>query len=217
MCKGHAVYCSHTDVDIHSLPTNITLLYLPYSTLRSDNYDVELSNFRHLGLLNISHSQIAPNMISNFLQYLPNLRVLLMRNASIQDLSLKLFIHQRTLKILDLQKNSIGLLTNGCFMGLITLTTLDLHNINIYQIQPKSFDGMLSLRLLNLSSNELEYLDSDIFQSLNMLISVDLRGNTFKGIDSSTFRHLHSLLYVSTVQLCCYVEAPSICIMDNTR
>ena len=217
LCKGHAVYCAHSDVDIYSLPTNMTLLYLPYTTSSANSSDDQLSNFKDLGLLNMSNSRLATNVIRDFLLYLPKLRVLLMRNASIGDLSSKFFIHLPMLNILDLKENVISILTTGCFTGLVNIASLDLHNMNIETIQSKCFDGMKSLQLLNLSSNQLEFLDYDIFQSLTMLINVDLRGNAFKEIDISAFQNVYILMHVSTMQLCCYVEAPSICINDDFR
>ena len=216
--KGHAIYCTHTDVDINNLHSNMTIMYLPYTTSRINTLDDQLFNFIELGLLNMSNSRIATNVIKNFLHYLPNLRVLLMRNSSVNDLYLKLFTNLRLLTILDLQKNSISLLTSECFTGLVSVTSLDLHDINIKKIEPKTFDGMDSLQLLDLSNNLLDYLDDGIFQSLMMhLRYIDLRGNTFKEIDINTFKKLHVLVHVSTVQLCCYIDASSICLKENSR
>ena len=196
----------------------MTLLYLPYTTSRIHNFDDQLFNFIELGLLNMSNSKIATNVIKNFLHYLPNLRVLLMRNTSVRDLYPNFFTNLRFLAILDLQENSISLLTSRCFKGLVSVTSLDLHDSNIKKIQSKSFDGMYSLQLLDLSNNLLDYLDDDIFQSLIIhLRFIDLRGNTFKEIDINTFKKLHILLYVSTVQLCCYIDASSICLKENLR
>ena len=195
----------------------MTLLYLPYTTSRAYSSDVQLTNFKDLGLLNMTNSRFTSNVLRILLLHVPNLRVLLMRNASIRDLSSKFFIHLPMLNILDLQENSISVLTTGCFTGLVNIALLDLHNMNIEYIQSKSFDGMDSLQLLNLSSNQLEYLDYDIFQSLRMLINVDLSGNAFKEIDISAFKKLYILVHVSTIQLCCYVESPSICIHEKLR
>ena len=217
LCKGHAVYCTHTDVDIYKLPTNMTLLYLPYTTSRTDNYGAPMSIFSDLGLFNLSHSRIAPNIIRNFLEYVPKLRVLIMRNCSIHELSLRFFTHLRFLNILDLQENSFPVLTGGCFTGLFTVPSLDLHNLHIHELQPKTFQGMSSVQLLNLSTNLLVYLDDNIFQSMTKLISVDLSGNAFKRIDSNTFNQMYSLVLVTTNQLCCFVDAPSICVQNNPR
>ena len=196
----------------------MTFLYLPYTTSRTNDLNDQLFNFIGLGLLNMSNSRIATNVIKNFLHYLPNLRVLLMRNASVRDLYPNFFTNLRLLTILDLQENSISLLTSGCFTGLVSVTSLDLHHNNIKKIQSKSFDGMDSLQLLDLSNNLLDYLDDGIFQTLIMhLRYIDLRGNTFKEIGINTFKNLHVLLHVSTVQLCCYVDATSICFKENLR
>ena len=217
LCKGHAVFCTHTDVDIYILPTNMTLLYLPYTTSRTNNLDVQLSNFPDLSLLNMSNSRIAPKILHKFLSYLPKLRVLLMRNCSIPDLSAKFYTNLRSLNILDLQENSFPVLTSGCFTGLITISSLDLHGLNVYELQSKTFQGMNLMHLLNLSTNMLDYLDDGIFQSLTRLVSVDLSGNPFKEIDSNAFKTMYSLVVVSTIQLCCYVEPPSICIHITSR
>ena len=194
------------------------MLYLPYTTSRTNDLNDQLFNFIGLGLLNMSHSRIDTNVIKNFLHHLPNLRVLLMRNVSIRDLYPNFFTNLRLLTILDLQKNSISVLTSGCFTGLVSLTSVDLHDIKLKKIQSKSFDGMDSLQLLDLSNNLLDYLDDDIFQSLIIhLRYIDLRGNIFKEINMNTFKTLHVLLHVSTVQLCCYINASSKCLKDNLR
>ena len=193
----------------------MTMLYLPYTTSRTNDLNDQLFNFIGLGLLNMSHSRIDTNVIKNFLRYLPNLRVLLMRNVSVNDLYPNLFSNLRLLTILDMQENSISLLTSGCFTGLVSVTSFDLHDNNVKE---KSFDGMDSLQLLDLSNNLLDYLDDDIFQSLIIhLRYIDLRGNTFKEIDINTFKNLHVLLHVSTVQLCCYIDVSSICLKENSR
>ena len=217
LCKGHAVYCTHTEVDIYRLPINMTLLYLPYTTSRANNLDVQLSNFPDLGLFNMSHSRIAPSILRNFLSYLPKLRVLLMRNCSIHDLSPNFFNHLRSLHILDLQENVFPVLTSRGFTGLITVSSLDLHDLHVYELQSKTFQSMNLMHLLNLSTNMLDYLDDGIFQSLTRLVSVDLSGNPFKEIDSNAFKKMYSLVVVSTIQLCCYVEPPSICIHITSR
>ena len=195
----------------------MTLLYLPYTTSRTNNLDVQLSNFPDLGLFNMSHSRIAPSILHSFLKYLPKLRVLLMRNCSIHDLSPNFFNHLRSLHILDLQANLFPVLTSGCFTRLITVSSLDLHDLHVYELQSNTFQNMDSMQLLNLSTNMLDHLDSDIFQSLTRLVSVDLSGNAFREIDSNAFKTMHSLVVVSTIQLCCYVEPPSICIQINSR
>ena len=207
ICKGHVIYCAHTSVDMYSIPVNVTLLYLAYVTDGTHQpCDKQLETYTNLSLLNISNSKVVDCVIYNFLLFLPNLRILLMRNTSITDLSSTFFTRLPMLTILDLQGNFIPVLSSGSFNGSISVPLLDLHGMMIRKIESRGFEGLLSLHILNLSYNKMDKLVEGRFQYLVSLKVLDLRGNIFKSIQSYTFTGLHILLLTTYEQPCCYAE-----------
>ena len=207
ICKGHVIYCSHTSVDMYSIPINVTLLYLVYVTDDTHQpYDKQLETYKDLSLLNISNSIVVNRVIYNFLLFLPNLHILLMRNTSITDLSSTFFTRLPMLTVLDLQGNFIHVLSSGGFNGSISVPSLDLHGMTIRKIKSRAFEGLLSLHLLNLSYNNIDHLYDGRFQYLVSLKVLDLRGNIFKSIQLYTFTGLHILLFTTYQQTCCYAE-----------
>ena len=218
ICKGHVIYCSHTSVDMYSIPVNVTLLYLAFVTDGTHQpYDKQLESYRDLSLLNISNSKVVHRVIYNFLQFLPNLRILLMRNTSITDLSAKFFTKLPMLTILDLQENFFFILSNGCFNGSISVPLLDLHGMMIRKIESRGFEGLLSVHLLNLSYNKLDHLYDGRFQYLVSLKVLDLRGNSFKSIQWYTFTGLHISLLTTFEQTCCFANVWSACYSSIKR
>ena len=221
ICKGHVIYCHLTGVNMSSIPTNTTLLYLShvevYNTQGDDHVQQAEHSYPNLTLVNITDSQIAPQVLYEFLLFLPNLRVLLMHNASLIELRWNFFMRLHKMQILELQRNNISILTSGCFLGCSEVTSLDLHGMFIRIIQSKSFDGMASLQLLNLSYNRLEHLSDDIMQTMYALSIIDLRGNKFKRIHSHTFYGLDATIYTTSSQLCCFVPPTSTCYATDLR
>ena len=221
LCKGHAIYCHLTVVDLRSIPINTTLLYLSYvevyNTHRADHVLQAGHTYPHLTLVNITDSRIVPQDLREFLSFLPNLRVMLMQNASLMDLKWNFFRRLHKMQILELQRNTISILTSGCFFGCSEVISLDLHGLFIRNIQPKSFDGMASLQLLNLSYNRLEHLSDDIMQTLYALSIIDLRGNDLKGIHAHTFHGLDATIYTTSPQMCCFVPPTSTCYVTDLR
>ena len=221
LCKGYAIYCYQTAIDMHSLPLNTTLLFMRYVTsnrTQEPAHDQQSRNtYPNLSLLNMTSSQIIPQILHEFLQLLPNLRVLLLQNASIIDLRWNFFTQMHQLNVLELQGNAIVILTSGCFFGTSEVLFLDLHKMSIHKIQSKSFEGMSSLRLLNLSHNKLEHLSDGIMQGTPSLLIIDLQGNAIKDIDVFMFHGLHIIVYASTPQMCCFVPQTSLCHVTTIR
>ena len=215
------IYCHQTGVDMRSIPINTTLLYLRhvevYNTLDADHVLQAGHTYPHLTLVNITDSRIVPQALYEFLSFLPNLRVLLIHNASLIDLSWNFFMRLHKMQILELQMNNISILTSGCFMGCREVISLDLHGMFIRNIQPKSLDGMASLQLLNLSYNRLEHLSDDIMQTLYALSIIDLRGNALKGIHAHTFHGLDATIYTTSPPMCCFVPPTSPCYVTDLR
>ena len=218
ICKGHVIFCSHTSVDMYSIPVNVTLLYFAYITDSTQQpYDKQLETYHNLSLVNFTNSKITDRVIYNFLLFAPNLRVLLMRNASLTDLSSSFFTKLLMLSYLDLQGNYIHSLAGGCFNGSISLPWLDLHGMTIQKIESHAFEGLMSLHLLNLSDNELDHLYEGGFKYLISLKVLDVRGNIFKSIQRLTFTGLHVSLFVTYEQTCCYANVVSTCYPTISR
>ena len=221
LCKGHIIYCFQTVINIAALPVNMTFLYLSEvvnSISQNPGYDNhEQRKYPNLSLLNMTNSRIQQDIIYNFLLKVPNLRILLMTNCSINDLNKKFFTRLHKLNVLELQGNQIHLVSSECFLGTSGVPLLDLHGMSIRLIQPKSFEGMTSLKLLNLSYNELEDLSDEMLQYLPALSIVDFRGNTFTDIHSFAFHGVHINVYTSIQPMCCFVPATSTCLMDSRR
>ena len=218
ICKGHVIFCSHTSVDIYSVPVNVTLLYFSYITDSTQQpYEKQLKTYHNLSLVNFTNSKIFHSVINNFLLLVPNLRVLIMKNASITDLSSSYFTNLLMLNYLDLQGNFIHSLTSGCFNGSISVLWLDLHGLMIQKIEPHAFEGLLFLHLLNLSYNKLAHLYDGRFKYLISLKVLDLRGNSFKNIQLHTFTGLYVSLFTTYEQTCCYASVLSACYSVITR
>ena len=221
LCKGHAIYCVQTAVNMRNIPENTTLLYLTHATSSSQQGpvdDKQLSNIcPHLSLLNMTSCRLAPQDVYDFLLRVPNLRVLLMTNASLTNLRMNFFVHLQKLNVLDLQGNHIYILTSRCFFGSSGVHLLDLHGMSISTIHFKSFEGMTSLRLLNLSHNNLERLSSGIVQSIAALSIIDLRGNILKDIHVLLFHGKPLMVYTSTLQMCCFAPSTSMCYVPDFR
>ena len=200
---------------------NTTLLYLRNVAISRSQKPVpdiqSLNIYRSLSLLNMTSSQIVPQILHDFLQLLPNLRILLLQNLSITDLRLNFFTKMEYLHVLELHGNLIDILTSRCFLGTSEVLFLNLHNMSIYKIQSKSFEGMSSLRLLNLSYNKLEHLSDGIIQNLPSLTIIDLQGNVITDINVLTFHSLNIIVYTTTPQLCCFVSLTSSCHVDKIR
>ena len=79
-----------TPIDLHSLPMNTTLLYLrSVTSIRRQEFSNDTQStfiYLNLSLLNMTNSGIVPQILHNFLQLLPKLRVLLLRHSSITNL-----------------------------------------------------------------------------------------------------------------------------------
>ena len=216
LCKGRAIYCSNTHVDIYNLPTNATLLiYTACDT--STIHNVSSRIYPNMGLLNLSNSRILLDDLRKFLRMVPNLRVLLIRNASLNDLGKQLFFDLKSLNILDIQENSIVSISSESFTGLKGVPLLDLHSLLIRSIHSKSLVGMDSLQMLNFSSNLLTYLPTDVFSSLRSIKDIDLRGNLITNIPVVTFDGLNITLHISNYQLCCFIKRPSLCVGNQKR
>ena len=214
ICKGYAIYCHQTAVDLRDIHVNSTLLYL--RSVLIDNYkkhrDTQTPDiYPNLSVLNITIGKIDLRSIHNFLLLVPNLRVLVMQNISLTDLSRNFFTNLQILNILELQGNHLYSLTSGCFLGCSSVFSLDLHDLFINTIQVKAFDRMSSLKQLNLSFNSLERLSRGILQSLSSLSIVDLRGNSFKDIQLLTFHGISVIVYTPSLQMCCFVPKSSTC------
>ena len=203
---------------MYSLPVNVTFLYLTSVTDNTQtNHNNQFKLYKNLLLLNISNSIINKRVIYNFLLFQPNLRVLMLRNTSMTDLTLNYFTRLLSLSILDLQENVIFSLTSGCFHGLVNVPLLDLHGLKIHKIEPEAFEGLLSLLVLNLSYNNLDHLYNGRFQYLVSLTVLDLRGNVFKSIQMLSFTGLQSLVFTTYARSCCYVDTLSTCYSTITR
>ena len=206
---------------MRNIPTNTTLLYARYTdvyiTKEADNVQQSGHTHPNLTLLNITNSRVDPQALYEFLLYLPNLRILLLQNASIKDSNLKFFRQLQKMQILDLQGNHIIMLKSRFFTGASEVVLLNLNSMSIHKIQSKTFEGMASLQLLNLSYNNLEHLSDDIVQSLDSLSKIDLRGNDFKDIHSYTFNGLDATIYTSKLHLCCFVPPTSTCYVTDLR
>ena len=206
---------------MHSLPLNTTFLYMRYVTSNRTqepaHHQQSRNIYPNLSLLNVTSSRIIPQILHDFLQLLPNLRVLLLQNASMIDLRWNFFTQMQQLNVLELQGNAIVILTSGCFFGTSEVVFLDLHEMSIHKIQSKSFEGMSSLRLLNLSHNKLEHLSDGIMQGMPSLFIIDLQGNVIKDIDALMFHGLHIAVYTSTPQMCCFVPLTSLCHVITIR
>ena len=198
-----------------------TLLYLRNVAISKSQKPVRdiqsLNIYPNISLLNMTSSQIVPQILHDFLQLLPNLRVLLLQNSSITDLRLNFFTKMEHLNVLELQGNVINILTSRCFLGASEVLFLNLHKISIYKIQSKSFEGMSSLRLLNLSYNKLEHLSDGFIQNLPSLTIIDLQGNAIRDINVLTFHSLNIIVYTTTPQMCCFVSLTSSCHVDKIR
>ena len=200
------------------MPVNVTLLYLTSVTdTTQTTHNKLLKLYKDLSLLNISNSVINDRVIYNFLLVLPNLRILIMKNTSMTDLSSKFFTRLLRLNILDLQENSIFSLTSGCFHGLGNVPWLDLHGMKIHEIESETFEGLLSLLLLNLSYNNLDHLYNGRFQYLVSLTVLDLRGNVFHSIQMLAFTGLQSLVFTTFARTCCFVNRWSACLSATIR
>ena len=166
ICKSHAVYCAYTGVDVFSFPLNTTLLYLLNTTSSSmELNDLHSTDFLNLLVLNMSASQIPFQIIQQFLDFLPNLRVLYMRNSLITNLDGIHFKNLWKLQILDLQLNSIHSLSSRCMLGLSYVLDLDFHQMSTRYIQSRAFEGLYLLELLNLSNNSVGVLNRNIFHT----------------------------------------------------
>ena len=218
ICKSHAVYCAHTGVDVFSFPLNTTLLYLLNTTsISMELYDLHSTDFLNLLVLNMSASQIPFQIIQQFLDFLPNLRVLYMRNSLITNLDGIHFKNLWKLQILDLQLNSIHSLSSRCMLGLSYVLDLDFHQMSTRYIQSRAFEGLYLLELLNMSNNSVGVLNRDIFHDLPSLLHVDITHNVIIDIHISTFHGLDIIVSVSSNIICCYMKNPANCETETLR
>ena len=217
MCKGYAIYCFQTDVNIMDIPANTTLLYLKEVTSSNTLEPQHQNTYPYMSFLNMTDCRMVPRVVYKLLRFLPNLRVLLMQNASITDLSWGFFALLEKMQILELQSNHIHTITSRCFLGSKGVQLLDLHSMSISVIQSKSFEGMSSLKLLNLSYNKLEHLTHGILQATDSLFIVDLRGNALRDIHVQAFYGLDIIIYTSAQQMCCFVPSTSACYIHDLR
>ena len=218
------IYCYQTRVGLQTIPVNTTQLYLREITSNTTQVQPRIHDgqqsqklYPYLSTLDLTSSRIVPHTIYDFLKQVPNLRVLLMHNVSIRDLSRKFFTELQNVQVLELQENHFEVLTSLCFMGLSNVLLLDLHHMPIKKVEPKAFEGMSSLKLLNLSYNKLTHFTEDVFESLKELSIVDLRGNTLNDIHWLTFQRLHATVYASSQHMCCFVPPTSTCFVTKLR
>lgn len=150
-------------------------------------------------------------------QRIPNLKALVLRNASVEQIYPNTFSAAHHLYYLTLSHNSISFLpddtfkdttglqtlkidfnqltslSENIFKSLTDLRVLDLSHNNITHLPYNIFHDLTSLEFLYLAFNQLSVLSLYQFQSTPQLYSINLSNNHLTLIDDGTFDNLTSL------------------------
>ncbi|XP_035224084.1 protein toll-like isoform X2 [Stegodyphus dumicola] len=121
------------------------------------------------------------------------IRILNLRNNSIQLLPENVFINFHNLKELDLSQNKLNSITETLFGTLHALKILDLSFNSIGNISKDALKGFPNLETFNLSNNELNSINNSLFQFSPRLKSIDLSFNNIKHLPETLFHSLNSL------------------------
>lgn len=182
----------------------------------SSTFCEKFPNLEFLKLENVKINSIDEISLQNC-QYL---KILLLNNNEIREISQRLFsenselheIHiisnqletlhdetfemQENLKQLILSNNKISFLPSGIFKSLWGLHTLNLDENQIEILDPKWFMKLKSLVKLSLKSNLIYDLPQEIFSNLNNLEVLELNSNHLTVINSNSFPSQGKLLSV---------------------
>jgi Leucine-rich repeat (LRR) protein len=122
--------------------------------------------------------------------FLPNLVTLLVSNNRVQTLTNYIFVHLKSLKLLDFSANRLIKIENATFKGLVNLQTLYMNNNYLESAESDSdyfLDDLSLLEHLDLSFNYFYYLSRGYFKRLKSLKTLRLNNNRLKEISSSLF------------------------------
>lgn len=131
-----------------------------------------------------------PNYISFFF---PNLKVLQIAGASLDNISQENFEGFNNLTILGLQRNNLEDIDQTSLGDLKDLQSLTLSFNEIKQVHNDSFYKLPSLSALSLEQNRIEHLPGNLFRHNLRLKELNLSDNKIIDVGSNIFDHLTQL------------------------
>lgn len=121
------------------------------------------------------------------------LKMLVLRNNSIDTMDTMSFNGVKRLVQLDLSSNCLRIITNNLFSDLENLDVLNLNMNNIFYIQPEAFTNLINLKYLYLNHNCMTKLEAKIFKHLANLKILYLEYNQIEEIHPNAFDNLKNL------------------------
>ncbi|XP_044755308.1 insulin-like growth factor-binding protein complex acid labile subunit [Coccinella septempunctata] len=149
----------------------------------------------HIHTLSIVRSKVKVLKKLAFSRY-PFLKILLLRNNSIDNVDTKSLANMKKLTQLDLSQNNIKIVINNMFSDLKNLDILDLNKNNLFYIQPEGFNGLTNLKYLYLNDNYLNKLEEQIFKHLINLKILHIQNNNLLEIHPLAFMNLKNLNFL---------------------
>lgn len=125
-----------------------------------------------------------------------HLKILVLRNNSINNVDTKSFASLKKLIQLDLSQNNMKIIINNLFFDMENLDILDLNKNNIFLIQPEGFNGLSNLKYLYLNDNFLNKLEERIFRYLINLKILQIQNNNLLEIHPLAFVNLKNLNFL---------------------
>lgn len=214
-CVGKNLLITKKDIAVHHTITiqidkdhNITTTYIDVEIEDSQMYFIPMELF----------------------QYIPNLKSLVIRNASIEVIDPNTFSAACHLYYLTLSHNRISFLPEDAFKNATGLQSLKLDNNQLESLSENIFKSLSNLRVLELSHNKIRNLPYNLFHDLTsleflylafneisvlslyqfkstpQLYTIDLSNNHILLIDDGTF---DNLTYLHQLNL-----ADNICVND---
>lgn len=158
--------------------------------LNENTFDIPRKN--NISFIDLSCSGIQVLKKFAFEKFLL-LKMLVLRNNSIDTMDTMSFNGVKRLVQLDLSSNFLRILTNNVFSDLENLDVLNLNMNNIFYIQPEAFTNLINLKYLYLNHNSLKKLEPNIFKHLTNLKILYLEYNQIEEIHPNAFHNLKNL------------------------
>ncbi|XP_065168204.1 insulin-like growth factor-binding protein complex acid labile subunit [Atheta coriaria] len=145
--------------------------------------------------LNVSACRV--DAIADFaFREIPNLKLLLLRDNNLTNLTSATFHSLRRLLQLDLSRNQLEELVDDTFVHLGVLDILNLNFNRLRTLQPRAFAGMKELKYLYLSYNRIGNVHPYLFKDLINLRILYVEYNQIKEISPLAFTNLQRLQYL---------------------
>nr|XP_008200854.1 PREDICTED: phospholipase A2 inhibitor isoform X1 [Tribolium castaneum] len=139
----------------------------------------------------------ADNMTAGIIANIEDVKILDLKDNSIQEIQSGAFQNLPKLKIILLKYNDLTKIRAGTFSTVPSVTYLDLGDNNISYVDPHAFDNLTRLYSLGLDNNKLVDIDSHWFEDKPDLKNIYVTGNLIKKISADQFASLKGRKSVS--------------------